>query len=71
MKKILIAVITLFCLSSIAHAGDFCKGYKAGYAAQKGRSAPTPPCPASPPTPAGSTQYDEGLKAGIKDARKR
>jgi len=71
MKKFLITLIAIFTFSSFAQAGDFCKGFQEGYVSVKGSSAVVPPCPPSPPTSPGSTEYDEGFKAGIKAAKKR
>lgn len=49
---------------------EFCNGYEVGYQTIKGNNAAVPACPAVPATPADSTPYQEGLKAGMRDAQK-
>jgi hypothetical protein len=39
-----------------------------GYKTVKGNIVAVPACPAAPATPAGSTSYQEGLKAGMRAA---
>ena len=51
------------------NAGTFCEGFAEGYKAVKGNLVIVPICPIPPITPIGSTEYREGLKAGIKKAR--
>lgn len=46
----------------------FRDGFKEGYRMIKGSYVAVPGYPARPATPAGSTEFREGLKAGIKVA---
>lgn len=72
IKKRLIGVIavTSFALSTSVLAGqaEFCEGFKEGYKTVKGDLVIVPICPIAPITPIGSTDYREGLKAGIRAA---
>jgi hypothetical protein len=73
MKRLSLFVIVLLALSSIAHAnqGDFCHGFSEGYKSVKGDLVLLPLCPLAPLTPVGSSDFREGLKAGIKAAKRR
>ena len=57
-------------LSTYASAGqdEFCAGFKEGYKTVKGVMVIVPICPIPPITPIGSTDFREGIKAGIKAA---
>lgn len=73
MKKFIYSLVTLTLLiSSIAFAGqrEFCAGFTEGYKAVKGDMVIVPICPIVPITPIGSTDYREGLKAGMNAARR-
>jgi hypothetical protein len=73
MKKFIYSLATLVLLiSSIAVAGqrEFCAGFAEGYKAVKGDYVVVPVCPVAPVTPVGSTDYREGLKAGMAAARR-
>ena len=48
----------------------FAEGFKAGYQSVKGTNVLVPLVPLSPLTPLGSTDYLEGIKAGVKAASK-
>ena len=72
MKKI-IATILLACalgLASLTYAGqdEFCAGFTEGYKSIKGDMVIVPICPIAPITPIGSTDFREGIKAGIRAA---
>lgn len=67
--KSIIAVLVL-APSSIVFAGqdEFCAGFEEGYKSIKGDMAIVPICPIAPITPIGSTDFREGIKAGIRAA---
>ena len=67
-----IAAITLAGLGALALAdqGDFCAGFEEGYKTIKGDMVIVPICPIAPITPIGSTDYREGIKAGIRAAQR-
>ena len=69
----LLAALLMYCLSQSAYAGDkeFCEGFEEGYKTIKGDMVIVPICPIAPITPIGSTDYREGLKAGMREAKKR
>ena len=48
--------------------GEFCAGFTEGYKSIKGDMVIVPICPMAPITPIGSTDFREGVKAGIKAA---
>ena len=70
---LLVAAVAVFSASQVAYAGqdEFCAGFEEGYKTIKGDMVLVPLCPLAPLTPLGSTDYREGLKAGMRDARKR
>lgn len=73
MKKLIYVVaVSTILISSIALAGqkEFCAGFAEGYKAVKGDLVVVPVCPVAPVTPVGSTDYREGLKAGMAAARR-
>lgn len=51
-----------------ANQGDFCSGFSEGYKSIKGELVIVPICPIAPITPIGSTDFREGIKAGISAA---
>lgn len=57
--------------STITLAGqdEFCAGFEEGYKSIKGNIVIMPICPIAPITPIGSTDFREGIKAGIRAAR--
>jgi hypothetical protein len=72
MKKF-IAIVSMswiLGLGSLAYAGQdkFCAGFEEGYKTIKGDMVIVPICPIAPITPIGSTDFREGIKAGIKAA---
>ena len=72
MKKI-ISTVLIVCaigIASFAYAGqdEFCAGFKEGYKSIKGNVVIVPICPIAPITPIGSTDFREGIKAGIRAA---
>ncbi|GAB55795.1 hypothetical protein GPUN_1679 [Glaciecola punicea ACAM 611] len=56
--------------STLAFAGqaEFCSGFEEGYKSIKGDMVIVPICPVAPVTPIGSTDFREGLKAGMRAA---
>jgi hypothetical protein len=49
---------------------EFCRGFKEGYKIQANSNyVSVPSCPAANATPAGSTPYREGIKAGMERAK--
>ena len=75
MKRILsgfffgaVALLT----ASLALAGqeEFCAGFTEGYKSIKGEMVIVPICPIAPITPIGSTDFREGIKAGIRAAQR-
>ena len=57
-------------VASFAYAGqdEFCAGFEEGYKTIKGDMVIVPICPIAPITPIGSTDFREGIKAGIRAA---
>ena len=57
----------LFLAAQPSHAthDEFCDGFDEGYKSVKGDLVALPMCPATPTTPIGSTDFREGLKAGM------
>jgi hypothetical protein len=53
-----------------ASQDDFCRGFEEGYKTIKGDMVLVPLCPLAPVTPLGSTDYREGIKAGMKAAQR-
>lgn len=71
LSKLLICFIVVIGSVSFSYAGqkEYCEGWEEGYKAIKGNNAYVPYCPYAPYTPYGSTDYREGLKAGMKKAK--
>ena len=63
-----ILVLGLVAFSSSAWASQFCAGFEEGYKTVKGNMVIVPICPIPPITPIGSTDFREGIKAGIRAA---
>ncbi|GAB55014.1 hypothetical protein GPUN_0882 [Glaciecola punicea ACAM 611] len=61
---------TAIIASTLAFAGqaEFCSGFEEGYKSIKGDMVIVPICPVAPVTPIGSTDFREGLKAGMRAA---
>ena len=74
MKKIIskVALFTLIFLisPSVFAKSEFCQGFEEGYKSVKGNMVIVPICPIAPITPIGSTPFREGIKAGIRAARR-
>ncbi len=70
MKQLLITLALVTGISSLSIAGqnEFCVGFTEGYKTVKGDMVIVPICPISPITPIGSTDFREGIKAGIRAA---
>ena len=69
MKMIKYAALLLM-LSVNVNASEFCDGFEEGYRTVKGSVGMIPMCPMPPMTPMGSTPYREGIRAGIRAARR-
>lgn len=73
MKKTLLLITAVFALgvAQLAYAGqdEFCTGFTEGYKSIKGDMVLVPLCPLAPLTPLGSTDFREGIKAGIRAAQ--
>ena len=72
MKNVLrLFTISFLFLATVAQAGqaEFCSGFEEGYKTIKGDMVIVPICPIAPITPIGSTDYREGIKAGIRAAK--
>jgi hypothetical protein len=67
--KSTVAVLALVS-SSVGFSGqdEFCAGFEEGYKSIKGDMVIVPICPIAPITPIGSTDFREGIKAGIRAA---
>jgi hypothetical protein len=70
MRKLVSLVILALLTATIAQANqqDFCAGFEQGYKAIKGNMVLVPLCPLAPLTPLGSTDFQEGIKAGMAAA---
>ena len=53
-----------------SHQSQFRDGFIEGYKSIMGSNVVVPVCPVAPVTPVGSTPYREGIKAGIKAAKR-
>jgi hypothetical protein len=73
MKKTLLSQLAALCLGfaqpSHADQNEFCAGFEEGYKTVKGDMVIVPICPIAPITPIGSTDFREGIKAGIRAAQ--
>lgn len=49
--------------------GGFCAGFSEGYKVIKGEMVIVPICPIRPIIPIGSTEFREGIKAGMRAAQ--
>ncbi len=75
MKKTLLLLAATISLgvAQIAYGSqdEFCAGFEEGYKSIKGDMVLVPLCPLAPLTPLGSTDFREGIKAGIRAAQSR
>ncbi len=75
MKRSFLAVALVagvsFAQPSFSTQKEFCDGFEEGYKSIKGDMVIVPICPIAPITPIGSTDFREGIKAGIREAQKR
>ncbi len=64
--------IVALAATSLAYAdqAEFCAGFTEGYKTIKGNMVLVPLCPLAPLTPLGSTDFREGIKAGIRAAQR-
>ncbi|MEH6696679.1 MAG: hypothetical protein V7675_16685 [Hyphomonas sp.] len=53
---------------AVAGQNEFCAGFDEGYKTIAGDMVIVPICPIAPITPIGSTDFREGIKAGMKAA---
>ena len=74
MKHLLrsLLVFTVITASTLAFAGqdEFCAGFEEGYKSIKGDMVLVPLCPLAPLTPLGSTDFRQGILAGIRAAQR-
>ena len=65
-------ILVFLAASQPAFAGqqEFCEGFKEGYLSIMGNIALVPICPIAPITPINSTDFREGIKAGIRAAQR-
>lgn len=69
MKKVFSLVVAVFLsVAAFADQNEFCAGFAQGYKSVKGNNVLVPLCPLKPLTPLGSTDFQEGIKAGIRAA---
>ena len=73
MKYLLLALTCLLTVQTGLYAGDaeFKKGFEEGYKIEKGDLVIVPITPIRPITPIGSTDYREGIKAGMLAGKKK
>lgn len=70
IKALSIIVLAITSAMVFATQADFCAGFTEGYKSIKGNMAMVPMCPMAPMTPMGSTDFREGIKAGIRAAQR-
>lgn len=72
MKKLISVVLVFWAFGYVgiasADQNEFCAGFEEGYKSIKGDMVIVPICPIAPITPIGSTDFREGIKAGIRAA---
>ena len=67
--KVFIATLSIIASTQLfADQDEFCAGFEEGYKTVKGDMVIVPICPIAPITPIGSTDFREGIKAGIRAA---
>jgi len=69
-KILLVIFIIIFSNSAFAGQREFCDGFEEGYKTIKGDMVLVPLCPLAPITPLNSTDFREGLKAGMRAANR-
>jgi hypothetical protein len=62
---IVLATLMMAPISAPADRAEFCAGFEEGYRMVKGDLVIAPLCPLKPITPIGSTDFREGIRAGI------
>ncbi|MBL6991924.1 MAG: hypothetical protein ISR65_19230 [Bacteriovoracaceae bacterium] len=70
MKRLLLIAVLVLSLPLFAGRDEFCAGFNEGYKSIKGDMVIVPMCPMMPITPIGSTDFREGIKAGIAAAQR-
>ncbi len=74
IKNLLKLVFATFIIGTsfqvLANQGNFCAGFEEGYKTIKGDMVIVPICPIAPITPIGSTDFREGIKAGMRAANR-
>lgn len=70
IRMLLAALALLVSTTVFAGRAEFCAGFAEGYKTVKGNNALVPICPVPPITPIGSTDYREGIKAGMSAANR-
>lgn len=65
IRATLAAIAVTVSPSLVAGQSEFCAGFSEGYKSIKGDLVIVPVCPVAPVTPVGSTDFREGIKAGI------
>lgn len=75
MKRLLSSLLFFFAWLGVASSvfasqEAFCAGFEQGYKSIKGDMAIVPTCPFAPTIPIGSTDFREGIKAGIRAAKR-
>lgn len=70
IKALIIVVLATTSMMTFATQDEFCAGFTEGYKSIKGNMVMVPMCPMAPTTPMGSTDFREGIKAGIRAAQR-
>lgn len=72
MRNVIFTIVIVLALgmAGSVYAGEdkFCAGFEEGYKMIKGDMVVVPVCPVPPIIPIDSTDFREGIKAGIKEA---
>ena len=67
--KVFVAILSIIASTQLfAGQAQFCAGFEEGYKSIKGDMVLVPLCPLAPLTPLGSTDFREGIKAGMRAA---
>ena len=69
IKVLSLVVLALTSALTFATQEEFCAGFSEGYKSIKGDMVLVPLCPLAPLTPLGSTDFREGIKAGMRAAQ--
>ena len=70
MNKIIFIIALGISTYAFAGQSEFCDGFEEGYKIVKGDMVIVPICPIAPITPIGSTDYRDGIKAGMRAAKR-